>query len=242
MSSTISLFPRKPPPDAEEADSDESFPVQDFTLYSTYFEWAGMGFGREESYRIYLSLKKLASSLSAQDKSIEGIRFWGKILGTRGDYYVAETGPGESPEDESEAPDLYINDYSYHVCTTLGGAWTTLPPLTSAQVVAARDLRRYFTGDLEAKVPGNPPFPGVEKNLLRAQIADISSATVVVPKGFFEVGDDDEGLKIETAEEPPVMNTAQMTSASSWQHKHLEINSWGEYSAISSTLPRYFLR
>lgn len=223
-----SMFPKKPEAGAEEVPDPESFPVQDFIQYASYFEWAGMGFGQTESYRIHLSLKKLAVDLSAAEKPIEGLRFWGKILGTGGDYYIAETGPGESPDNDSESADLYINDYSYHVCSSAGGAWTTLPPLTSAQVVGARDLKRYFTGNLEAPVPGNPPFQGVEKNLLRAQIAEVSAASVVIPKGFFAVGDDDEGLKMEASEEePPVMSTAQMLDSSSWEHKHLEINSLG---------------
>ena len=47
-------------------------------------ETAGIGFSEDESYKISLSIRKLADKFNATS-----IRFWGKIL-TRGkDYYVA---------------------------------------------------------------------------------------------------------------------------------------------------------
>ena len=50
------------------------------------FRWAGIGFSQQESYHIGMSLRKLAS----ESPSIESLRLWGKVLGTEGDYYVAE--------------------------------------------------------------------------------------------------------------------------------------------------------
>lgn len=44
-----------------------------------------MGFGLEESNRIYKALKRLA-----EDKQATRLRFWGKILTRSGDYYVLE--------------------------------------------------------------------------------------------------------------------------------------------------------
>lgn len=38
----------------------------------------------------------------------------------------------------------------------------------------------------------HPPFPGLEKNLLRAQIARISAATTVSPIGYFRFDDNEE--------------------------------------------------
>lgn len=217
----ISLFPKK-----TDEPPQESHPVEDFIQSASLFEWAGIGFGSAEAFRIHKSLKKLALELTEKGQPIDGLRFWGKILGTGGDYYVAETGPTETA-DESEAPDNYINSYTYHVCSAPGSPWTTLPPLTSAQVVGARVLRRFFSGDLEAAVPGNPPFPGVEKNLLRAIIGEISADTVVVPTGFFTPGEDDDGLSISQEEELPTLSMEQLLDISCWQHKFLEINAWG---------------
>jgi len=59
-----------------------------------------------------------------------------------------------------------------------------------SQLTVARQIRRFFSGDLEASVPSYPPFPGQEKHLLRAQIARISAGTNISPSGFFDVDSD----------------------------------------------------
>jgi radial spoke head protein 4/6 len=48
-----------------------------------------------------------------------------------------------------------------------------------------------FTGNLEKKVVSNPHFNGLEKNLLRAQIARISQSTQLVTTGIYKVNEDD---------------------------------------------------
>ena len=48
-------------------------------------EWAGLGFGAEENYRLATSLKNLSQSCE-----VNNLRFWGKILCRDGDLYVAE--------------------------------------------------------------------------------------------------------------------------------------------------------
>ena len=48
-------------------------------------EWAGLGFGSEESFRLSTSMKNLAMATEANN-----LRFWGKILCRNGDLYVAE--------------------------------------------------------------------------------------------------------------------------------------------------------
>lgn len=78
------------------------------------------------------------------------------------------------------------NKYSYWVCSEVGGEWTRLPHVAASHVCAARKLRRFLTGDLEAPVPGHPPFHGREKHLVRATIARITAGTVLAPTGLFE--------------------------------------------------------
>lgn len=51
--------------------------VQDLTSESRIFQWAGIGFGEQETYRLQKSIKKLASS-----KPHKSLRFYGKIYGT----------------------------------------------------------------------------------------------------------------------------------------------------------------
>jgi len=52
---------------------------------SQYFEDAGLGLGREETFRVLLALKQLQTQ-----ESFSKIRFWGKILGIKANYLIAE--------------------------------------------------------------------------------------------------------------------------------------------------------
>merc|ERR1719230_189343 len=94
------------------------------------FRWAGVGFSQQESYHISESLRRLA----AETPSIESLRLWGKVLGTEGDYLVAEgmltsipkpTGDDvevpvpvmpDSPEYDVEPRGEGANSFTYWVC------------------------------------------------------------------------------------------------------------------------------
>lgn len=54
-----------------------------------------------------------------------------------------------------------------------GKPWKKLPNVTPQQLTAARKIKKFFTGRLDAPVVSYPPFPGNEANYLRAQIARI---------------------------------------------------------------------
>jgi len=212
----------------EPADGvDEAGDVQDLTEQSTYLEWAGVSLGATESFRLHRSLLHLAASTSVRE-----LRFWGKILGTSGDYIIAEGRVDEEGEEgakdgdgiEVEMPGVGANSHAYWVCSFAGGDWTRLPNVTPDQVRGASSIRRFFTGDLEANVGGHPPFPGKEKNYLRAQIARITAASVLVPAGLFEAADEDNPYEISKAEEfemPPVGELG------SWVHHRLPLNKLG---------------
>jgi len=49
------------------------------------YQWAGIGFGENETLLLQKSLKQLAISSAASN-----LRLWGKIQGTQRDYYIAE--------------------------------------------------------------------------------------------------------------------------------------------------------
>ncbi|KAL8619220.1 hypothetical protein ACOMHN_050002 [Nucella lapillus] len=91
-----------------------------------------------------------------------------------------------------------LNRKVYFVCSQPGLPWIRLPHVTPAQVSVARQIRKYFTGDLDHKMTTFPPFPGNERNYLRAQIARISAATHVSPIGVFKF--EEEGEEEEEAE------------------------------------------
>ena len=104
-------------------------------------------------------------------KNVKSIRFWGKILGSKRDYYVAEgvVDGGEEQEVNSswEARGTGVNKSTYWVCTDLLGVWSELPLISPQHVQIARRIKYIFTGDLEKKVVSNPDFGGSEKHLLK---------------------------------------------------------------------------
>jgi len=162
-------------PDESPEESAVKFP--DLMDEANLLEWAGISLGRSESYRLYLSVKALAESL---DGAVERLRLFGKISTRSLPYFVVE---GVNPEEEEGVDEKKqegksgANKYAYWVTQSFEAgksSWVKLPNVSSEQVVKARLFKRFLTGDLEASVPSYPPFPGVEKNLLRAQIAQIS--------------------------------------------------------------------
>lgn len=231
-----------------------------------YFEQAGIGLSKDESYHIFLALKKLISV-----QPIQTCRFWGKILGLEMNYIIAEVQYHEGEEEEETEEEEVIeeggkgmgevededenkekeyeppkstykpppiipkeengtgaNKYVYFVCNEPGKPWVKLPPVTPAQIVCARKIKKFFTGRLDAPVVSFPPFPGNEANYLRAQIARISAGTQISPIGFYqfaeEEGDEEEegGGGRDTYEENPdfqPLSVAEMVdSLATWVH------------------------
>uniref|UniRef100_A0A672G256 Radial spoke head component 4A n=1 Tax=Salarias fasciatus TaxID=181472 RepID=A0A672G256_SALFA len=114
-----------------------------------------------------------------------------------------------------EAVGTGANRFMYYVCSEPGLPWVKLPPVTPAQVTAARSIYKLFTGNLDSPVVSYPPFPGNEANYLRAQIARISAGTHVSPQGFYQLGED------EACEPNPDFEDVQpalMCDLSAWVH------------------------
>ena len=108
---------------------------------SKIYEWAGIGFGEIETWRIQRSLKTLAKESGAS-----AIRFFGKITGTQKDYYIAEGvveggeegGEGESRPADQEAKGTGVNKFTYFVTDNVLDKWIKLPDLTPADIKASR--------------------------------------------------------------------------------------------------------
>ncbi|XP_056012064.1 radial spoke head protein 6 homolog A-like [Ostrea edulis] len=214
----------------DEDDEDIYRLIPNLMKQALCFEQAGVGLPREEFIRMSTAMRELV-----ENWPVETLRFWGKILGTRKNYYVVEAefrdGDYESDlsdeEDDTSSNDKIedsmifddesttvtddikpfykppptipceslgtgLNKHVYFVCSEPGLPWTRLPHINPAQIVAARKIRRFFTGDLNEHIVSHPPFPGVEKNFLRAQIARISAATTISPIGYFRFDDNEE--------------------------------------------------
>ncbi len=191
-------------------------------------EWAGVGLGSEELFRLHLALKHLSNKFAARN-----LRFWGKVLGTDGDYIVAE---GEmDPEDEEDAVDAKgntvektgegANKWTYFVCRFAGDEWVRLPNVTPHQVIVARQIRRYLTGRLDAPVGGHPPFPGKENAYLRARIALITADTVVSPAGVYVASEDEGSNEVNLNEEE--FEAPALNALDGWNHHTLALNPLG---------------
>ena len=82
----------------------------------------------------------------------------------------------------------------------------------------ARQIKHICTGNLNASIDCNPPFPGKERHFLRAQIARITHGTVIIPKGLLEI--DEESGKEKFAEEFSVPGTEELKVPEVWGHQH----------------------
>ena len=85
-------------------------------------QWAGLGFGNEENYRISVSLKNLLRKSMARN-----LRFWGKIYGRKCDYYVAVGEVSKNFHDEVpnnwEPSGVGVNKFTYWVTDDLLEEW-----------------------------------------------------------------------------------------------------------------------
>lgn len=215
--------------------SSESFP--DLVTEANVFEWAGrflierimtcvisgISLGKTETYRLYLAMKAKAVADGAK------LRFWGKVLGSKSDYYVVQGENPEVPEDPATIEGAEgANRDAFWVCASAGGAWTKLPNATPESIVAARQIKRFLTGDLTSVVASYPPFPGgTEAHFLRAQIALITADCSVSPDGFYaEDDEDDSGLKkirkVDDIEDFKSME--DLKDAANWKHHELPVN------------------
>lgn len=170
------------------------------------------------------------------------MRFWGKLLGTNGDYYVVEAKmnawPEEAPEVEEkqalalasasgaekkaeerkEAWGTGANEFAYFVASSPGGKWTRLPMVLPEQIIIARTTRRFLTGDLKQPVLGFPRFPWGEASYVRAQIARISAATIISPRGFYALDDEVEEETLVEEEEFKGVHPLDLLQSENWTH------------------------
>ena len=213
--------------------------VADLVDEANALEWAGVSFGKGETYRLYLAIKKLAETLPGE---VGKLRLFGKIT-TRGNpYFVVEGLQDADPEgiDETKQEGKNgANKYAYWVTqsTDAGAGWVKLPNVTSAEVVISRQFKRLLTGSLDAPVPAYPPFPGTEKNLLRAIIGRIAGSTSISPDGFFV---DEEG-EVKPSEAEAIISAfpkapAELTSADAWKHHEVELNKLGRVTKLPEQL------
>jgi radial spoke head protein 4A len=226
------VFVSRKAPEDPEAGPVELKGVPNVTAELDLTKWAGFGFSAADVQALSCSFMHLGSK-----PDIDQVRFWGKILGSKADYFVAEgkyTGEIEVTEEDTaegvEAPNTQgSNFYAYWVTTTLyakADDWVMLPLCKPAQIVAARKVKKILTGDLNAPVITQPYFPGKEMHLLRSMIADISANTILAPAGKFrKVAEAEDPRQIEEDPEVPfvVPLSKSLISLDAWVHSRENI-------------------
>jgi radial spoke head protein 4A len=226
-------------PDEPVEDSAVKFP--DLVDEANLIEWAGLSLGRSETYKLYLSVKKFAESLPGD---VEKVRLVGKVSTLGAPYYVLEglsDADEEGVEESVQEGRTGMNKYAYWVSQSVeSGAWTKLPNVTCEQIVKARAFKKFLTGSLDAPVNAYPPFPGSEKNLLRAQLARIVGATSISPDGYFEL-DESEPPMVKLAEAEALAERFPKTSGElkdveAWKHHETDPNKLGRVTALPEVL------
>lgn len=220
--------------------------VQNFLQDSAMLRWAGIGFSQQESYHIGMSLRKLAT----ESPSIARLRLWGKVLGTEGDYYVAEgqlesipkappaDGAPEKPPVLPDAPEFDIeprgegaNTFTYWISPGGCAPWVRLPAARASHIVASRAIKRVMTGSPDSPVLSMPWFPGKERHLLRSQIARISATCTLAPTGWYEPDDEAGEGKIKEVENPiESFPTDSIGTDAGWVHSMQALNRIGKCS------------
>lgn len=190
----------------------------------------GVGLNETETILLQQAIQKLIRS-----KPLATARFWGKVMGIQNDYYIAEAefNDGERPhaaqeEEEKNEPeegtenkedkprivpkeeDSGPNQYSYFVCTQLGGPWKLLPDITPAQIQGSRCIRQMFSGTEKGPIAApEGRFQGGEYELLRCFISRVTHSCTLAPKGLYNLEEEpEEGGRVENvtpiamAEEP----------------------------------------
>eukprot|EP00163_Fabomonas_tropica_P003023 TRINITY_DN124_c0_g3_i2.p1 TRINITY_DN124_c0_g3~~TRINITY_DN124_c0_g3_i2.p1 ORF type:complete len:398 (+),score=146.86 TRINITY_DN124_c0_g3_i2:1052-2245(+) len=127
--------------------------------------------------------------------------------------------PVTVPKEQREG----VNKYTYFVCSHVGDEWRRLPSVTPEQIMAARGIKKYFTGDLYADVLSHPPFPGTEAHYLRAQIARIAHACTVSPRGFFVSDEDEDDPTLSKNDEFEELNAEELLDLNNWVHHEPKI-------------------
>lgn len=163
--------------------------MEDVLLQSKLLEWGGVSFGDEEWYKIRMAMKKILIG-----NNCEYLRFFGKIYGINSDYYILQ---GILKNYPIKVTNPYverrgnegINRYTFWVSNSILEAWYELPDITHEQLVASKNFKYFFTGDLNSKVKSFRSFPGKEMHLLKCQIVRILHSSCIVPKEYLKANE-----------------------------------------------------
>jgi radial spoke head protein 4A len=166
-SDKVKIIEGIPKEEKELLEKEKPFVMPNLQEEAQMFEWAGVSFGEEESFKIQKAIKKLAIMSGASK-----LRLWGKIYGKQRDYLICESvmPPNkDKPSDPTvELRGIGTNEYVYWVTDSVLLDWIQLPEVSPEQIKIAKLIKHVFSGDLFSEVDTNPTFPGKERHYLRA--------------------------------------------------------------------------
>ena len=123
----------------------------------------------------------------------------------------------ENPRNaKQEARGKGVNQTVFWVTHNIIGDWIQLPDSEPEHIIQSRFIKKLLTGNLNAPVDSYPPFPGKERNLLRALLARIQHTTHLCPKGTYEIDEETQEQKL--TEEQPSLAVDDLKSLESWSH------------------------
>jgi hypothetical protein len=183
-----------------------------------------------------------------KESNVSKIRFWGKIYGVESDYYVIQGTmknvplPVMQPYVESRGNEG-LNRYIFWVSSTILEDWYELPEVTNDQLVASRQFKYNFTGNLNAKVKAFNPFIGKESHLLKCQILRIMHSSWIVPDGYLRSNAKFEGdLQDKVTEYNDTFEMPQfedIKAERSWIHEYGYINPKGRIIDTSEDMGEF---
>ena len=115
------------------------------------------------------------------------VGFFGKILGSGKDYYVAtaearaDDGDGEQLTPGTEPMGTGVNKQDFWVTNNVFSDWARLPTISPRDIRESRRIKHIFTGDLSAKIYSSPPFSNSEAHLLKAMLSRMHISTALFP-------------------------------------------------------------
>lgn len=133
----------------EPAQPPNDYEGEDLLAANDLFAAVGVGLGPIHTYQVAMATQRLGEN---PDLQLASVRFFGKIFGTKGDYYIYEATLKEpnSPPETDTVPPMEVNAgsnaFTYFVQPYPGGPTTRLPDVTPAQMVSSKLQKRYFTG------------------------------------------------------------------------------------------------
>lgn len=132
-----------------------------------------------------------------------------------------------------------LNKNVYFVTNDLTQDWIELPDVKPEQLIASKQIKYIFTGNLKKQIITNPHFPGIEADLLRCQIARITHSCNVVPSvNHYIIPDPESPFKaLEKNEEAKALKITDITSLNNWIHFLPGILKEGRISHLDQETP-----